>query len=201
MCGGRCSISRRSFIRVSPVRTAVRISGISRPRSAASARISLSGPSRFFWMSLPSAFSGETYRTSVRSCSVAVQRLAHQAVDADEKRRQRFAGAGGRGDQRGAAGENLGPALLLRLGGRAELREEPLRNQRMRPRKADREWSWEASGDFSRVSLFFRWEEKLSAACCQLSVSTSDKVGSNWQAIANGCAARMMLWRFPHNLK
>ena len=36
------------------------ISGISRPRSPARARISPSGTSRFFWMSLPSAFSGET---------------------------------------------------------------------------------------------------------------------------------------------
>ena len=60
MCGGRFSISRRSFVSVSPVRTAVRISGMRKPRSPASARISLSGPSRFFWMSLPRAFSGET---------------------------------------------------------------------------------------------------------------------------------------------
>ena len=70
MCGGRFNMSRRSLANVSPVRTAVRISGINNPRSAASARISLSGPSRFFWMSLPSAFSGETYRTSVRLTSV-----------------------------------------------------------------------------------------------------------------------------------
>src|SRR5271165_6656151 len=51
------------------IRTAVRISGISSPRSAASARISPSGTSRFFWISLPSAFSGETYKTSVQSRS------------------------------------------------------------------------------------------------------------------------------------
>ena len=67
MCGGRFNISRRSLARVSPVRTAVRISGISMPCSAAKARISLRGPSRFFWMSLPRAFSGDTYKTSVRS--------------------------------------------------------------------------------------------------------------------------------------
>ena len=67
MCGGRFSMARRSCISVSPVRTAVRISGISNPRSPAICRISLSGTSRFFWMSLPSAFSGDTYRTSVRS--------------------------------------------------------------------------------------------------------------------------------------
>jgi hypothetical protein len=59
MCGGRRSMARRSGIKVSPVRTAERISGISRPRSPASARISPSGISRFFWMSLPSALSGE----------------------------------------------------------------------------------------------------------------------------------------------
>lgn len=35
MCGGRFNIERRSFIRVSPVRTAVRISGISKPRAPA----------------------------------------------------------------------------------------------------------------------------------------------------------------------
>src|ERR1022692_51436 len=33
MCGGRLSMSRRSFISVSPLRTAVRISGIRKPRS------------------------------------------------------------------------------------------------------------------------------------------------------------------------
>ena len=53
---------------------------------------------------------------------VAGQRLAHQAVDAGQKCRQRFAGAGGRGDQRGPARENVRPALLLRLGRRAEPR-------------------------------------------------------------------------------
>ena len=38
--------------------------------TAPDATISASGPSRFFWMSLPSALSGETYKTSVRSASV-----------------------------------------------------------------------------------------------------------------------------------
>jgi hypothetical protein len=70
MCGGRCSMARRAGMSVSPVRTAVRISGMFTPRSAARARISASGPSRFFWMSLPSALSGEMYSTSVRSVSV-----------------------------------------------------------------------------------------------------------------------------------
>ena len=69
---------------------------------------------------------------------VAVQRLAHQAIDADEKCGQRLARTGGSGDQRGAAGKDLRPALLLRLGGRTEAPEEPLRNQRMRPGQRDR---------------------------------------------------------------
>ncbi len=64
----------------------------------------------------------------------AVERLAHQPVNADEERRQRLAGTGRRGDQRSAAGQNFRPALLLRLGGRAKARQEPLGDQRMRPR-------------------------------------------------------------------
>jgi hypothetical protein len=69
MCGGRTSMDRRSRANVSPVRTMVRISGMSRPRAPAICRISPSGTSRFFWMSFPRAFSGETYRTSVTSSS------------------------------------------------------------------------------------------------------------------------------------
>ena len=68
----------------------------------------------------------------------AFQRFAHQTINADQKCSQRFAGTGGSGDQRGAPGKDLGPALLLRLGGRAEAAQEPLRNQRMRPGQRDR---------------------------------------------------------------
>ena len=75
MCGGRFSIARRSCINVSPVRTATRISGISSPRSPAFCKISASGPSRFFWMSFPSAFRGETYTTSVVSVSSPLNAL------------------------------------------------------------------------------------------------------------------------------
>ena len=67
MCGGCFTIRWRSDAGVSPVRTAVRMAGSMRPRSAASAAIPESGTSRFLWMSLLSAFSGETYSTCVVS--------------------------------------------------------------------------------------------------------------------------------------
>ncbi len=60
MCGGRASMARRSWASVSPVRTAMRISGMRIPRRPANCRISPSGISRFFWMSLLRALSGET---------------------------------------------------------------------------------------------------------------------------------------------
>ena len=53
MCGGCLIISRRAFASVSPVRTATRTAS-DRPSPA-------SGRSRFWRMSLPSAFRGETY--------------------------------------------------------------------------------------------------------------------------------------------
>ena len=64
---------------------------------------------------------------------IAAERFAHQAVNADQERRQRLAGAGGRGDERGPAGQNMGPALLLRLGGRAEFVDEPFLDQGVGP--------------------------------------------------------------------
>ena len=64
---------------------------------------------------------------------LAGERFADQAIDADEEGRERLARSGGRGDQRGASGEDVRPALLLRLGGRAEARDEPLGNERMSP--------------------------------------------------------------------
>ena len=69
ICGGRASMARRSCIGVSPVRTAVRISGMRTPRFPASALISPRGISKLVRMSLPRAFRGETYRTSMRSTS------------------------------------------------------------------------------------------------------------------------------------
>ena len=64
---------------------------------------------------------------------IARQRLAHQPINAGEKCSQRFARARGRGDQRGAPGQNVRPALLLRLGRRAKPLHKPLRHQRMGP--------------------------------------------------------------------
>ena len=73
MCGGRLASFCRSEAGVSPVRTAVVICGMGVPVSSASAAISSSGVARFFWISLDSAFSGETYTTCVvsgRSASI-----------------------------------------------------------------------------------------------------------------------------------
>ena len=45
---------------VSPERTSTRMSGSAIPRAAARPASSASGAARFFWMSLPRAFKGET---------------------------------------------------------------------------------------------------------------------------------------------
>src|ERR1035437_2942906 len=59
-------------------------------------------------------------------------------MNADKECGECFARTGGSREQRGAPGKDLRPALLLRLGGRTEASEEPLRNQRMRPGQRDR---------------------------------------------------------------
>ena len=64
---------------------------------------------------------------------ISGERLADQTIDAGEKRRQRLAGSGGRGDQRGASRQDVRPALLLRFGRRAEALREPFLDERMRP--------------------------------------------------------------------
>src|SRR5579864_9603296 len=56
----------------------------------------------------------------------AVQSLAHQAVNASEERGECLAGAGRRGNQCSVAGENMRPALFLRLGRGVEFGLEPL---------------------------------------------------------------------------
>ena len=66
-------------------------------------------------------------------CELAGQRLAHQAVNAGQERRQRFSRAGGRGNERGAARQDVRPARFLRLGGRGEALEEPLAHDGVRP--------------------------------------------------------------------
>ena len=59
MCGDFRSIRARADGGVSPVRTATRISGKSFPSALNCSRSSVSGRSRFRWMSLFSALSGE----------------------------------------------------------------------------------------------------------------------------------------------
>ena len=66
---------------------------------------------------------------------IAGDRFAHQPINAGEKRGQSFAGAGRRANEGAAPRKNLRPALLLRLGGRAEFVDEPFANERMRPFK------------------------------------------------------------------
>src|ERR1022692_4653370 len=90
---------------------------------------------------------------------VAFQRFAHQTANANEKRGQRFAGTGGSGYQRGAPGEDLGPALLLRLGGRTETSQEPLRNQRMRPGQRDRDFPYRHQDILADVRQLFATEK------------------------------------------
>ena len=68
----------------------------------------------------------------------AGERLSHQAINADQKGCERFAGSCGSRDKSCATGENLRPALLLRLGWRAKAADEPLGNQRMRPGQSNR---------------------------------------------------------------
>ena len=63
MSGGCLSMAARSAAAVSPVLTATRMVGALSPSRPAAAAISRSGASRFCWMSVASAFSGDTYTT------------------------------------------------------------------------------------------------------------------------------------------
>ena len=65
----------------------------------------------------------------------ALQCLAQQAIDADKKCCKGFARSSGRGDERAFAAQDDGPACPLRLGGCAELRREPLRDDGVCPRE------------------------------------------------------------------
>ena len=56
-------------------------------------------------------------------------------IDGDEERRECFAGARGRGDQGRLAAQDGGPAFNLRFGGGAELGQEPLGHDGVRPRE------------------------------------------------------------------
>src|ERR1700730_1299841 len=64
---------------------------------------------------------------------IAGQRLAHETVNAGQEGGERLARAGRGGDERGSPGQDVRPALLLRLSRGAELLDEPLRYERMSP--------------------------------------------------------------------
>ena len=121
MCGGRFSMARRSCISVSPVRTAVRISGISRPRSPRHLQNLAQRAFEVFLDVVAQSLQRRDVEHFGAVVQIAGQRLADQAVDAGEKRGQSLARAGRGGDQRRASGQDVRPALLLRLGRRAEL--------------------------------------------------------------------------------
>ena len=61
--------------------------------------------------------------------------LPHQAVNASQEGRKRFAGAGRRRDQRVPARQDVRPALFLRLGGKSETLQEPILHKSVRPRQ------------------------------------------------------------------
>ncbi len=64
---------------------------------------------------------------------IARQCLSHQTINAGKKCSQCLARPGGRGNQSRPSGENVRPAILLRLGRRPETPDEPLRHQRVCP--------------------------------------------------------------------
>ena len=74
----------------------------------------------------------------MQGCEGAGDGLAEEAVDGDEKGGERFAGAGGGGDEGGRAGDDGGPATLLRFGGGAELGDEPLLHDGVGPGEGGR---------------------------------------------------------------
>ena len=63
----------------------------------------------------------------------ASESLLEQGIKTGEKGGERLAGAGGRGDQDVLTRRDRRPASGLHVGGRAEPRAEPLRNDRMKP--------------------------------------------------------------------
>ena len=65
----------------------------------------------------------------------AVDRLAHQAVNAPKKSRKRFAGARRSGDQDVSSLDDVRPTLFLGLGGSTKLLHKPVAYQRVCPGK------------------------------------------------------------------
>ena len=66
---------------------------------------------------------------------IARKRLAHQPINASEKRSQGLTGAGGSRNQCSATRQNMRPSLLLRLSGRAKSADKPVPDQRVGPSK------------------------------------------------------------------
>ena len=64
---------------------------------------------------------------------LACKRLTKKLVDTDKEGGERFAGAGGGGDERRARGEDRRPAFDLRLGCGAKAREKPLLDDGVSP--------------------------------------------------------------------
>ncbi len=127
------SIRWRSWVSVSPVRTAVRISGISKPFFAGQRSDLTQRAFQVFLDVIAQGLQRRDVKDLSAVCKIAAQRLAHQPINTDQECCQRLAGASGRGDERGAAGKDVRPALLLWLSGRTEFIDEPFLHQGMGP--------------------------------------------------------------------
>src|SRR4029077_6578452 len=79
--------------------------------------------------------------------------LANKRVNADEECGKSFSRTGGGGDQRSLAGEDVRPALRLRLGWRAEAADEPFLNERVCPLKTSCCRLWRCRGHFQYRSI------------------------------------------------
>ena len=132
MCGGVRSIAARSDDVVSPVRTAAVMRGTSTPgrfRRAAGWRVAARPGSCGCRRSAPSA--ARRRRRAPRPGSGDSSAFAHEIVDRRQKRGERLARAGRRGDQRVAARPDRLPPAPLRGRRLSDRFEEPLRNERM----------------------------------------------------------------------
>ena len=108
------------------MRTAVRIGWRGVPRLSARLRISDSGASRFFAMSLLRAFSGEDVHRFGAVLERPALRTSHQPVKADQESGECLPGARGCGHQNVPARGDRLPAFCLRVCRLSELSFEPL---------------------------------------------------------------------------
>ena len=126
-------MARRSAASVSPVRTAVRNprdKEIPSPPTAAEFRPEALGS---FWMSLESAFSGDTYTTSVCASSRPSIAFRNRASMQIRKAASVLPTPCRRRNQRWLARENMRPPLLLRFRGGTKATEKPFADDRMCP--------------------------------------------------------------------